>query len=406
MGSTLNNDCYLATWEKGYQADGWDEKQPAVIFQRFRERNRAGDRKEYSFECQESPWPKDPSVRRIIVRATNPSGRIIEVSILCNNPDMDMKKIVTLMFNRWVQENNFKYLDRHFGLMQITSYASENYKDIANTLADRLVDSPQYLELKRQFAAVEQELAKQLIKRERKTNQLKTLQDQETIVSRSLIDLQGRIETLLKKLKVPEKSVKLNRLYEQLQEIRSKGKYLKSKIKNHQKQLCALKEEIEKKNWDLEKLDAELDSTLRKQSRVEILIKGCYQRPDIRKKAMMDAIRIIAYNMFRAMIGIFRPIYNNYRNDHVMLRMLTRTDGFIWRTGQIIHIQLWLKGRYQLHQKKIFQSFIDKMNNFINGHFRKRAAIVKIELVDNASKLSSITQNHGVQIVQHHCLKD
>ena len=121
---------------------------------------------------------------------------------------------------------------------------------------------------------------------------------------------------------------------------------------------------------------------------------------------MMDAIRIIAYNMFRAMIGIFRPIYNNYRNDHVMLRMLTRTDGFIWRTGQIIHIQLWLKGRYQLHQKKIFQSFIDKMNHFINGHFQKRAATVKIELVDNASKLSSITQNNGVQIVQHHCLKD
>ena len=172
------------------------------------------------------------------------------------------------------------------------------------------------------------------------------------------------------------------------------------------KQLCALKEDVEKKNRRLEKLDAELDSTLRKQSRVQILIKGCYQRPDIRKKAMMDAIRIISYNMFRSMIGIFRPIYNNYRNDHVMLRMLTRTDGFIWRTGQIIHIQLWLKGRYQMHQKKIFHSFIDQMNYFINGHFQGRAATVKINLVDKASKLSTITQNQGVQIVTHPCLKD
>ena len=400
------HDCYLATWEKGYQADGWDEKQSSVIFRRFRERNHAGDFKEYSFECQETPWPKDPSVRRIIVRATNPSGRLIEVSILCNNPDMDMKKIVTLMFNRWIQENSFKYLDRHFGLMQITSYASENYEDIANTLADRLVDSPQYLELKRQFTTAEQELAKRLIKRERKTNQLKTLQDQENIVSQALMDLQGRIAPLLKNLKVPEKSVKLRQLREQVQELRGKEKYLKTKIKNHQKQLRALKEDIEKKNRCLEKLDAELDSTLRKQSRLEILIKGCYQRPDIRKKAMMDAIRVIAYNMFRAMIGIFRPIYNNYRNDHVMLRMLTRTDGFIWRTGQIIHIQLWLKGRYPNHQKKIFHSFIDQMNNFINGHFQGRAATVKIGLVDNASKLSSITRNQGVQIVNNPCLED
>jgi hypothetical protein len=261
------HDCYLATWEKGYQADGWDEKQSSVIFRRFRERNHAGDFKEYSFECQETPWPKDPSVRRIIVRATNPSGRLIEVSILCNNPDMDMKKIVTLMFNRWIQENSFKYLDRHFGLMQITSYASENYEDIANTLADRLVDSPQYLELKRQFTTAEQELAKRLIKRERKTNQLKTLQDQENIVSQALMDLQGRIAPLLKNLKVPEKSVKLRQLREQVQELRGKEKYLKTKIKNHQKQLRALKEDIEKKNRCLEKLDAELDSTLRKQSR-------------------------------------------------------------------------------------------------------------------------------------------
>ncbi len=400
------HDCYLATWEKGYQADGWDEKQPGVIFQRFRERNHAGDRKEYSFECQEAPWPKDPGVRRIIVRATNPGGRMIEVSILCNNPDMDMKKIVTLMFNRWIQENNFKYLDRHFGLLQITGYASENYEDIANTLADRLVDSPEYLELKRKFAKAEQEFAKQLIKRERKTNQLKTLQDQDKIVSQSLVDRQGRIATLLKNLKVPGKSVKLKQLQGQLQELRVKEKYLKTKIKNHQKQLCALKEDIRKKNRCLEKLDAELDSTLRKQSRIQILIKACYQRPDIRKKAMMDAIRILAYNMFRAMVGLFRPIYNNYRNDHVMLRMLTHTDGFIWRSDQIIHIQLWLKGRYQSHQKKIFQSFIDKMNNFINGHFQGRAATVKIGLFDNASKLSEITQNHGVQIVQHTCQKD
>ena len=26
------------------------------------------------------------------------------------------------MFNRWLQENDFKYRDKHFGINQITSY--------------------------------------------------------------------------------------------------------------------------------------------------------------------------------------------------------------------------------------------------------------------------------------------
>ncbi len=94
--------CYLITWEKGYKNDGWDKNRPGIIFHRYREGNNAGDLKKYTFECQEASWPKDPDIRRIIVRATNPSGRIIEVAILCNHPDMDMKKIVTLLFNRWI----------------------------------------------------------------------------------------------------------------------------------------------------------------------------------------------------------------------------------------------------------------------------------------------------------------
>ncbi|MDP6477411.1 MAG: hypothetical protein QF502_05835 [Nitrospinaceae bacterium] len=406
FGKFRKHGCHLITWEKGYMHDGWDKKQPALMFQCFRERNQAGDLKEYSFECQETTWDKDQSVRRIIVRATNPTGRMIEVSILCTNPDIDIKQIVKLMFNRWVQENDFKYLDRHFGLMQITSYASENYKQIADTLADRLVDSPEYLELKRQFSTIEQALAKQLLQRERKTNQLKTLQAEQKIIDQSLIDIQNRIDELLKIIKVPQKSIKLKQLRDHLRKLKSKHNSLKKRTAKLQDQICILEEEIGKKNQCMLKLDADLDNTMRKQSRLEILIEGCYQRPDIRQKAMMDALRIVAHNMFRSMMDIFRPIYGNYRNDHVMLRMLTRTDGFIWRTDQVVHIRLWLKGRYQTHQKNDFQTFIDQMNNFINGHFCGRAAVVNIGLVDSTSELLSLTRNHGVQIVIPPCSKE
>ena len=391
--------CSLITWEKGYQKDGWDTESPAIMFQRFRERNHPGDRRKYSFECQESPWPKDISVRRIIVRATNPKENTIEVSILCTNPDMSVQGIVTLIFNRWIQENGFKYLDCYFGLMQITSYASEKYKDIADTLTDRWVVSPEYRELKRLFAAGEQTLGKLLLKRERQTKRLETNQEQRAIVCQTVTDTEEEIDVLRKRLKAPQKSQKLGRLHRRLKELRSQRSRLKSQETRLRKQLEALEKTIEEKKESLSKVEDKLDLTLREKSRLEGLIEDAYQKPDIRRKALMDALRVTAHNIFRDMMAIFRPIYGNYRNDHVMLRMLTRTDGFMWTTDNAIQIRLWLKGRYANHQKKAFRTFISAMTDFINGHFADRAKKVQIEIVDTTDQFSTPSQNHGVQLV-------
>jgi predicted nucleic acid-binding Zn-ribbon protein len=391
--------CSLITWEKGYEKDGWDAEWPAIMFQRFRERNHPGDLKEYSFECQESPWPKDASIRRIIVRATNLKGNTIEVSILCTNPDMSVQRIVTLIFNRWIQENGFKYLDCYFGLMQITSYVSEKYKDIADTLTDRWVVSPEYRELKRLFAAEEQALGKLLLKRERQTKRLETSQEQRAIVCQTVTDTEEEIDVLRKRLKAPKKSQKLGRLQRRLKELRSQRSRLKSQETRLRKQLEALAKTIEEKKESLSKVDDKLELTLREKSRLEGLIEDAYQRPDIRRKALMDALRVTAHNMFRNMMAIFRPIYGNYRNDHVMLRMLTRTDGFMWTTDTAVQIRLWLKGRYAGHLKKTFQTFISAMADCINGHFAGRAKKVQIEIVDTTDQFSTPSQNHGVQLV-------
>ena len=395
------HDCFLITWEKGYKKDGWNAESPAVKFQRYRERNSPGDLKEYSFECQESPWPKDTSIRRIIVRATNSKENTIEVSVLCTNPDMSVQVIVTLIFNRWIQENNLKYLDCHFGLMQITSYASENYKDIAHSLVDRWVDSPEYRELKRVFSAEEQALGKLLLKRERQTKYLKTTREQQVIVNQTLADLEKQIRGLKERLKAPQKSQNLERLKGCVKEYQANRSRLKSKATKLKKQLDDLEKAIKEKNKSLSNINDRLEKTLREKSRLKGLIEGAYQRPDVRRKAMMDALRITAHNMFQNMMAIFRPFYGNYRNDNVMLRMLTRTDGFMWIEDTTIQIRLWLKGRYANHQKRIFQAFLHKMNDFINGHFSGRAEKVEIDIVDTAEQLLTLSRNHGVQLVTH-----
>jgi len=288
--------------------------------------------------------------------------------------------------------------------MQITSYAGENYKDIAHTLIDRWVDAPEYSVLKRRFSAGEQALGKLLLKHKRQTKLLETTQEQCVIICQTVIDIENQIDGLSRRIKANQKSTKFEQLKERLKATRRKSSNLKLKAARLQKKLLHLEKSIEDTEKSLNKIDADLEHTLRKKSRLEGLIQGAYQRPDIRRKAMMDALRITSHNMFQNIMKIFRPVYGNYRNDHVMLRMLTRTDGFMWIAATVVQIRLWLKGRYAEHQKKIFGTFVQTMTDIINGHFSGRAAKVEIKIIDTASQVVEFYKNQGVLLVSTNTL--
>ncbi|HRI14141.1 MAG TPA: hypothetical protein PLX89_14185 [Verrucomicrobiota bacterium] len=59
------------------------------------------------------------------------------MALLTNDRSRAAAEIVRLMFGRWVQENDFKYLDQHFGINQITSYQSIDYAQLKAALTDR-----------------------------------------------------------------------------------------------------------------------------------------------------------------------------------------------------------------------------------------------------------------------------
>ena len=107
-------------------------------------------------------------------------------------------------------------------------------------------------------------------------------------------------------------------------------------------------------------------------SKLAHLIENEFLQHDTRAKATMDALRITASNMFNLLVQHFRPLYNNFRNDHVMLRLLTQSDGFIEVTENQTIIYLWLKGSFQKHQLKVFEQFLSKMAHWINQYFSDR----------------------------------
>jgi len=141
---------HIVTWEKGYQRGEWDQREVKGRFVMQRCRNRLEDIKKYSFEYMDERWEKDPRMRSVRVRATNPKGRTIELGILTDDRERPAEELIRLMFRRWLQENDFKYLEKHFGINQITSYAWVSYKDLKHQVEDKQMKSGEYKALQKE----------------------------------------------------------------------------------------------------------------------------------------------------------------------------------------------------------------------------------------------------------------
>ena len=164
---------HLITWEKDYQADADEDWGKLTtqhgLTQSFgththnRLRNNARDRRPYHFEYISRPWAKNPAIRQIVVRATNPGRKTVQLAILTDDNERALAPIVRLMFNRWVQENDFKYLNKHFGINQLTSYRSTPYEQLRDELTDRQVPNHAFVEKVKIGRRLEQKKARQLL---------------------------------------------------------------------------------------------------------------------------------------------------------------------------------------------------------------------------------------------------
>ncbi len=364
-------DDHFITWEKGYSGDGWNDDVPPLTFARFRNRNRSDDEIPCRFECQESRWYRDKSFRRIIVRASSADGRTIEVSIITSNPSMDVQDVVWFIFRRWVQENDFKYLDTHFGINQLTSRDSTAFSDCLDEFEDRPIESPEYRELKHLLKDHETQLGKHLVRLRRNST------EHERLASRK-----QKIEALNQKL-VPElaralaglRSGALSPLVKSAaqrkhEELSRELRDIDNSLANNRKNSLTLSARTAAAEETIESLEKQLCEAVRKQSRLQLLVDGNYRLLDTRKKAFMDGLRVIAANMFRNIQQKFRPIYDNYRDDHVLVRALSRCSGTLTKTAEATVVKLWLPGRFQPYQIRAFEKLLRQVQDEINSDIK------------------------------------
>jgi len=164
FGQIVESERYhLITWQKGYQAVPWSGQEIMGSFLLERPRNNSTDLRTYRFEYIDRAWPRDERMRQLRVEATNPQGRTVQLGVLTDDGDREAEQIITLIFNRWVQENDFKYLDTHFGINQITSYASTAYNRLQDHVEQRQMKSGEYKALEQSRQAVRTQLKRLLL---------------------------------------------------------------------------------------------------------------------------------------------------------------------------------------------------------------------------------------------------
>lgn len=310
------NDPYnhIVTWEKGYEKNKWDEGSPYVKGSIEKIRNNKNDVKLVHYGYQEMRWDKDDSMRQIIVRIYDKNwGTLIEVAILTDDTERPARQIIELMLKRWVQENDFKYTIKHFGLNQITSYAFIDYRSLKNKIEDKLYICSEHKTLTKEIQKVRAKL--------------KT--------------------ALLQKHKFEEKHIL------PLEEMPPKEQERKIKIDKN----------VNRLNNTLSDLEQQRKGTTKYVSKIDELIGKDYQKLDTNAKDFMDAIKMLARNMFYISFQPFKEKYNNYRDDHVLFRHLTRSTGNMEATPKGIKITLNPQMEYQPKVKRIISEVLGEIND-------------------------------------------
>ena len=315
-----NPHIHLITWEKGYQRDGWAEGLAADGSMSVeRTRNHSTDLLTYHFEWIVEPWPIEPRVNRVIVRARNPQGNLAEMSILCDDREREIPAIVWPMFDRWLQENDFKYLDVRYGINQITSYQSQSYAELKEQLEDRQMKNAAY-------TALEAE-------RRTETKRLGAILVNQRNANRKQAERQVRIAELEVQIKAPTAPEEEHQHPPQSQKSQALAKRELAKLKvaqrNAQRQSVVRETKIEQSAQRIEEKSAELQTTEKEVSRIDTLISQGAVRMRGEKKYLMDVIKLTARNLFYQMLSPFKEAYDNYRDDHVWFRHLSQSGGII-----------------------------------------------------------------------------
>jgi hypothetical protein len=330
---------HLITWQKGYVAQSWDPQAVQGRLVMERARNAAADWRSYHFEYLDRDWPTEPRLRQIVVQATNPQGRVVQVAILTDDRLRAAAEVIRLIFNRWIQENDFKYLDKHYGINQLTSYRVIPYEQLKGQVTDREVVSGQVQALRQEGKDLRQKQARVLLLQEKCDHAAAQRQKQLTELEHRQSAAETEAPTLQPQI------AKLRRAHQQYEE--------KSQPR---------REQIRKWSLELAQLEERAAQHQAKVSRLDTLIAANMVRMEPQSKRLMDTLRITVRNRFYRALEPFKKAYDNYRDDHDYFRQLTLSSGVLEMGAQRVTVHLMPTVDYSPQLRRIIAKVLAQVN--------------------------------------------
>ena len=393
LNEIVKSGDHIITWEKDYKKNDWNNQINSENFIMRLPRNSRNDLKEYRCTYQEQKWSRDTQFRKLIVRVTKKTGRkkvkrTLEVSILCSNYEITNEKIIRYMLRRWLQENDFGYLIKHYGIDQIDSYKNHNYRELKEKESenDFLIKSREFKDLQKQKAKLQVEYGKVLKNRENKidsfyrrlSKKITGRKDRQILIA-SEITMINKSDS-----EVPDKTnlKNLNKAIGKLRRYELKSKEIENEenIKLTELKLM-LDNQVKNCKQSINQIDDKLKSTLKDESRLGALIEEKYYRLDTASKSILDILRISARNSFYQLLKLdFRPFYDNLRDDHVVLRTLIKAPGKMKTVNGRLFVELFPEGDFPEKTISAIKAFIAVRENKINKYFAGKAMPVTISV--------------------------
>ncbi len=359
-----NHNINIITWEKNYVKGQWDETRKDIkkmFIQRTK--NYKEDTITYQIEYVKNDWVKDDSFAQFTLLLTKPKSDPIELSIICADKNRDSEDVLYPILRRWLQENDFAFLIK-LGINEITSYKWCTYESIADTLVDRNMKNKERTKLSANRLSKRKELGLALLKK-------KELEEKNSVW---LPNLEKEIEALSNEIdlkKINEKP------FDSLKKERAKLKQQRSSFKrNHDKYMQNNNLLILNLETEINNLANKISLVPSEVSRLEELIEKEFKKLNFMPKAILDCVKVIARNIIYKLLSFFRPIYNNYRNDIVLLRELINSSGTIIQSKSNVKILLHPTRNYDDKTKNKIILFLMQMSVEANAFYKTEKTLI------------------------------
>jgi hypothetical protein len=357
------HNIFIITWEKNYHKGQWDnidKKQVKTIFI-VRQKNNKEDTITYQVEYVRQQWSKDTTFTQFTILLTKPEKQPIELSIICADEKLSDEDTLRPILRRWLQEIDFMFLIT-VGINEITSYKSCSYHEIADELKHRDIENKARKKLCAERMKKKKELGLELVK-------LEYFQKEKAQFESNAKEQLQKLDVEIEKKDTAENKKLINDRKKLKQKIKSFEKREERFLKKN-KQLC------DKLRVKIEKLEDEIGVEPTEVSRLESILEAEYRKLNFMPKMLLDCTKVIARNIIYKLLEQFRPLYNNFRNDIVLLRELIMATGYIEETSSTIIVSLYPARQYPEAVKKLIIRFLMKLSYDVNSLYQLDKVII------------------------------